>query len=288
MDGKIVLVTGATNGIGLVAAPQLAGMGARVIGVCRSAERGEQAEKDIRAQTGNPKVDYLCADLSSQKEVRALADEVRLRTDRLHILINNAGAFFMDRQESVDGIEMTFALNHLSYFLLTNLLFDLLQAGGSPGDPARIINTASAAERGGTLDETVLLGKAKFNGWKAYSSSKLCNITFTYELDRRRDGQAIVANALHPGFVASNFAMNNFKGLLSPVKALYRGVSRFVARSPEQGADTIVWLASSPEAAQLSGQYFQDRKPIRSQELSYDVQAAQRLWELSENLTGLK
>ncbi len=284
---KVILITGATNGIGLAAARDLARMGAQVIGVGRSPERCEKVQGEIRNLTGNDQVNFLCADLSSQADVRALAEMVRSRTDRLHVLINNAGVFIARREVSVDGIEKTFALNHLGHFLLTNLLFDLLKAGGTPDDPARIINVASEAEKGGKLDEAVLLGQTKYQGFQAYASSKLCNIVFTYELDRRRNGASVVANALHPGLVATNFGLDNFKGLLTPVADLYRKVSLRFVRSPEKGADTIVWLASAPETAQFRGLYFYDRKPIRSLPESYDLDAGRKLWELSERLTGL-
>lgn len=283
-SSKVVLITGATNGIGLAAARQLAGMGAQVYGVCRNAERCEWAEKSIRAETDNQAVTYLCADLSSMADVRAVADEFRQNSERLDVLVNNAGAFFARREISVDGFEMSFALNHLNYFLLTSLLLDRLVASGTSEDPSRIVVVASEAQAGGSLDEDVLLGKTKYQGFQAYASSKLCNVTFTYELARRLEGKPVIANALHPGFVATRFAMNNFTGVLRPLGALYQALAKLFVRSPEQGADTVVWLASAPEAAQFNGKYFQDRKPIQSKSISYDLEAARRLWELSERL----
>ena len=287
MEGKVVVVTGATNGIGLVVARELARLGARVLGVCRDAERCSRTEAMIRQETQNQQVEYLCADLSLMEQVRILAAEIRSRTQRLHVLVNNAGAYFARRQVTSEGLEKTFALNHLNYFLLTHLLLDLLQSDGSPNNPARIVNVASEAQRGGKLDEKVLLAQGKYKGFQAYASSKLCNIVFTYELSRRLANDPVNVNVMHPGYVATNFAMDNFSGKVQPVTALYRKVSRLVARSPEQGADTVIWLASSPETAFETGQYWHDRKAIRSQAVSYDWDAARRLWELSERLCGL-
>jgi len=287
MQGKVAVVTGATNGIGLVVARELALLGAHVYGVCRDVERCSRIEAMIRKETQNPQVEYLCADLSLMEQVRTLAADIRLRTEELHVLVNNAGAYFARRQTTSEGIETTFALNHLNYFLLTHLLLDLLKSSGSTQEPARIVNVASEAQRGGKLDEQVLLAQGKYRGFQAYASSKLSNIVFTYELSRRLADDPVNVNVMHPGFVATNFAMDNFSAKVKPVTTLYRKVSRLLARSPEQGADTVIWLASSPEAAFETGQYWHDRKAIRSQAISYDWDAARRLWDLSERLCGL-
>ena len=287
MQSKTVLVTGATSGIGLVTARELARMGARVFAACRDVDRCNNAQESIRNQTGNQQVEYLCADLSSVQGTRTLADELMARTDHLDVLVNNAGAFFYRLERSEDGYEMTFALNHLSYFLLTNLLLDLLKASGTPESPARVVSVSSAAQSSGTLYEAVLLGEAPYRGFQSYSASKLCNVVFTYELARRLQGQPVTANTLHPGLVATNFAMNNFNGILKPFAALYRKLSPLFVRTPEKGAETSIWLASAPEAAQYTGVYFVDCKPARTNPLSYDLEAAARLWEMSERMTGL-
>ena len=278
LSGKIVLVTGATDGIGLYTAEALAGMGATVILAGRNPQKTEQAARAISEKTENPTVDFLVADLSSQKEVRRLADEFRNRYDRLNVLVNNAGAMFIKRQLSVDGIEMTFALNHLAYFLLTLLLLDPITAGAS----ARIINVSSGAHYGGKLDFDDLQNERAYNSWKAYSQSKLSNIYFTYELARRLEGKAITVNALHPGFVATNFGKSN-GGVFRPIF----GLAHLGAISPIQGAQTSIYLASSPEVEGVTGKYFERKQALRSSEVSYDASAARRLWDASLQLTGL-
>ena len=278
LSGKIVLVTGATDGIGLYTAEALAAIGARVILVGRNPQKTEQAARAIGEKTANPAVDFLVADLSSQKEIRRLADEFRNRYDHLHVLVNNAGAIFMKRQLSVDGIEMTFALNHLAYFLLTLLLIDPISAGA----PARIINVSSGAHYGGRLDFNDLQNERAYNSWKAYSQSKLANIYFTYELARRLEGKAVTANVLHPGFVATNFGKSN-GGVFRPLF----GLSHLGAISPIEGAQTSIYLASSPEVEGVTGKYFERKQALRSSDVSYDANAARRLWDASLQLTGL-
>ncbi|MDQ3829839.1 MAG: SDR family NAD(P)-dependent oxidoreductase, partial [Candidatus Tectomicrobia bacterium] len=205
MHGKVCVVTGATSGIGLVTAEALARQGATLIVVGRNSARGAATVSRIQQETGNSAVELMVADLSAQAQVRQLASAIQQRFARLDVLVNNAGALFSQRQLSQDGIEMTFALNHLAYFLLTNLLLDSLKASTS----ARIVNVSSEAHRRARLDFADLQGQQRYSGWRAYARSKLANILFTYELARRLEGTGIVANALHPGFVATNFGRNN-------------------------------------------------------------------------------
>ncbi len=277
MNGKVCLVTGATAGIGRVAAAELARAGAAVVIVGRNPEKTRAVAGQIEQESGT-KVDYLLADLSVQAEVRRLAEDFRQRYDRLDVLVNNAGALFMRREMSRDGFEMTFALNHLAYFLLTHLLLDVLKASA----PARIVNVASMAHFGSRLDLPGVANQRSYSSWKAYSQSKLANVVFTYELARRLEGSGVTANVLHPGFVATNFGISN-GGLFAPFFRLFQ----VLAITPEQGAQTILHLAASPEVEGMTGQYFDKCRPVRSSPASYDRETARKLWEASLQLTGL-
>ena len=279
MQGQVCLVTGATSGIGRIAARDIARLGARVIIVGRSPEKTEATVRQIRAETGTTAVESLVADLSSQAEVRRLAEQVQARCDRLDVLVNNAGAMFLKRLESVDGIEMTLALNHLSYFLLTNLLLPLLKASA----PARIVNVASDAHKGASINFDDLQAKQKYSGWRAYQRSKLANILFTNELARRLDGTGVTVNSLHPGFVRTNF-LQVFEGRWGG--RLVRAIAERIAISPEQGARTSIYLASSPDVAGVTGRYFVKGKHVASSAQSLDPAAAERLWRISEEMTG--
>ena len=280
MNNKIILITGATNGIGKVAATELAKQGATVVIVGRSAEKTMATVKDIQQATGHQQqVDYLLADLSSMAQVRRLAEEFKKKYDRLDVLINNAGATFTSREETVDGYEKTFATNHLSYFLLTTLLLDMLKASA----PARIVSVASNAHMFGKINFDDLQNRSYgFQGFGAYGNSKLANIMFTYELERRLKGTAVTANVLHPGFVATGFGQNNTGLFGSGIKLIQ---SAF-ALTPQQGADTIVYLASSPAVEGVTGKYWEKRKAISSSKASYDETTAKRLWEVSEQLVN--
>jgi len=278
MHGKICLVTGATNGIGKETAQALAHMGATVVIVGRNAPKTAQLAAEIRAATGNNKVDSLLADLSSQQEVRRLADEFKSKYAQLHVLINNAGGFFMKRELSVDGIEMTFALNHLAYFLLTNLLLDTLKASA----PARIINVASGAHTSGKIEFDNLQGERGYTP-KAYNNSKLANILFTTELARRLEGSGVTANALHPGFVATGFAKNNGR----IIAALVSIFMPLLARSPAKGAETSIFLASSPNVEGISGKYFYDSQVIAPAPQATDNVVARKLWDVSAAMVHL-
>ena len=281
LKGKTFLVTGATEGIGKAAARHFARRGADLTLVGRNAQKTEQLVAELRRDTGNPEVHALVGDLSSQAETRAVAAQFLARHQRLDVLVNNAGAVFQDRQVSADGLEKTFALNHLGYFLLTVQLLPLLQA--TPG--ARVVSTSSGANAIGKIDlATIATRERGYTAFGAYSDSKLANILFTRELARRLQGSSATANCFHPGWVASGFGLNN-QGLGSKLLSV---VAPLLARSPEQGADSLVWLATSPEAARFTGEYFSDRELTRTARRARDSRLGQELWALSERLCGLQ
>lgn len=253
-------------------------MGAMVVIVGRDAEKTSQVVEEIRAASGNQNVDSLLADLSGQQDVRRLAREFKSKYSHLHVLLNNAGAFFMQRQLSVDGIEMTFAFNHLTYFLLTNLLIDTLKGSA----PARIINVSSDAHTSGKIEFDNLQGERKY-GPKAYDNSKLANILFSMELARRLKGTGITVNALHPGFVATGFAKNNGKF----IAALVSLITPLVARSPAKGAETSIYLASSPSVESITGEYFYDSHVILAAPQANDMAVARKLWAVSAEMVHL-
>jgi NAD(P)-dependent dehydrogenase (short-subunit alcohol dehydrogenase family) len=279
MGGKVVLITGGTSGIGKAVATALAAMGAEVVVTGRSRERGEAAVEEIRRASGKEGVSLVLADLTVQAEVRTLAEEFGRSHDRLDVLINNAGAVFSKRVETADGLERTLALNHLAPFLLTNLLLEMLKESA----PSRIITVSSEARRGAEIDFDDLQSERKYRGFQVYGKSKLANILFTYELAERLRGTGVTANCVHPGPVSTNFGKNN-GGLMV---LLFRALKPFM-RTPEQGADTLIYLASSPEVEGVSGRYFGDRKVISSFEEPHDASVQRRLWEESEELTNLK
>lgn len=282
MRGKVCMVTGATSGIGLETAKQLAQRGATVIVVGRRAEKGAATVARIKQQTGNATVEYMLADLSSQEQIRALAQQFKSKYARLDVLVNNAGGIWMTRQETVDGIEMTFAVNHLAYFLLTNLLLDTLIAGA----PARIVNVSSALHWQAHVNFDDLQAKRGiYNPLSVYNQSKLANVLFTYELARRlaQRGTGVTANALHPGGVRTNLIANNgwfFKWVVQPLFNLQ-------AISAAEGAQTSVYLATSPEIEGVGGKYFAECAARNSSPASYDEAAARRLWQVSAEMTGL-
>jgi len=275
-DQRVCLITGATSGIGQVTAEALARRGMRVVLVARSAARASATIATIRERTGNAAVDYLLADLTSQAEVRRLATDFLARYDRLHVLVNNAGAVFTARRETVDGQEMTFALNHLAPFLLTKLLLEALRASA----PARVVTVASAAHVGATIPFDDLQQRlSRYRPFHVYSQSKLANILFTYELARRLEGAGVTANTLHPGFVATNFGKSE-----GPFwRVVFAGLRPFMINE-EKGAQTSIFLATAPKVASVSGQYFIACQPTRSSPASYDQDAQRRLWEVSERL----
>jgi len=277
IDGKVALVTGATKGIGRVTARELAQRGARVLLVARDRTRGEATAAEIREASEGRPPDVLVADLSSRSEVRRLAREVRERTPRLDLLVNNAGAIFEERKVSADGLEMTFALNHLAYFLLTLELLPLLEEGST----SRIVNVSSVAHERGTIDFDDLQGERGYSMWKAYQQSKLANVLFTRELARRLGGRGVSTNALHPGVIASGFGRNG-RGVFSRLVALG---APFLA-SPEKGARTTLHVATAPELRGVTGRYFSGYREKTPSRAARDAAAALRLWQISENLTA--
>jgi retinol dehydrogenase 14 len=276
MTGKHVLVTGGTGGIGKATAVGLAALGARVGITGHDRARGEAAAADIRAASGNPAVDVFTADLSSQAQVRRLAGEVLDAYPRLEVLVNNVGGFWAHRHVTADGLEHTFALNHLAPFLLTHLLLDRLTASA----PARVVTVSSGAHATGRIDFDDLQGSATYSGQRAYNASKLANIMFTYELARRLDGTGVTANVLHPGVVRTNFEDQ------AGIKVILPLLRPFL-KTPAAGAATSIYLASSAQVDGVTGRYFANRKPRTSSKASYDTARAERLWQLSADLVGL-
>lgn len=290
MKGKVVVITGATSGIGQVAAEKLAGMGARIVQVARDRERGQAAVKRLSELAPGTSHSIYYGDLSRLSEMKRVASEIARDESRIDVLINNAGAMFGSRQLTEDGLELTFALNHMAYFVLTRLLRDRLIGSA----PARVVNTASDAHTSGTLEFDDLQSAKAYRpnflewmryggpGFKVYSRSKLLNILFTRELARRLAGSGVTANSLHPGFVATRFG-DQTGGLIS---FGVRIAKRF-ALSPEQGAETLVYLASSPEVAGMTGEYFHKCRPVMPSKEAQDDDRAQRLWVETARLANL-
>ncbi|MGD2246604.1 MAG: SDR family oxidoreductase [Candidatus Aminicenantes bacterium] len=278
LAGKVSVITGATSGIGEATAFALAEKGATTVIISRDEGKCRNTRNRIIKETGSQDVAYLVADLSSQDQIRELADEYQEKYQRLDVLVNNAGAFFWGRRESVDGIEMSFALNHLNYFLLTNALLDTIKESA----PSRIINVSSGAHRGQEMDFEDINLTDGYQAMKAYGRSKLANVLFTYELAQRLEGTGVTVNAVHPGFVDTNFAREG----QSPLRFLIL-LTQLFAQSPEKGAETVIYLASSPEVAGVTGKYFKDKEPVASSPEGYNRQAATRLWELSAAMTDL-
>jgi NAD(P)-dependent dehydrogenase (short-subunit alcohol dehydrogenase family) len=275
MTGKVCLVTGANSGIGKVTAAELARMGARVVMVCRDRPRGEAARAEIKQATGNDQVELMICDLSSQADIGRFAQEFKAAHDRLDVLVNNAGVYLRKRAVTVDGVEATFAINHLGYFLLTNLLLDLLKRSA----PARVVNVSSDAHAHGHINFDDLQGEQGYSGVKAYCHSKLANILFTRELARRLAGTGVTANCLHPGAVATGI----FRALPKPIEAIIK----LVTLSPEKGAQTSIYLACSPAVGQATGKYFVKCAEARPSADAQSDETARRLWAESARLAGL-
>jgi NAD(P)-dependent dehydrogenase (short-subunit alcohol dehydrogenase family) len=280
MAGKTVLVSGGTGGIGLAAATGLAALGARVGITGRDRTRAEEAAGAIARDSAGSAVDVFVADMSSQAEVRRLASEVLAMYPRLDVLLNNVGGFWAHRHVTADGLERTFALNHLAPFLLTDLLRDRLSASG----PARIVTVSSGAHSMGRIDFDDLMGERSYSGQRAYNQSKLANVMFTYALAKRLEGSGVTATVLHPGMTMTSFGAEDTARGWGPLIAVMR---RFM-QSPERGARTPVYLASSPDVEGVSGRYFAGRAARKSHESSYDVATTDRLWQVSAELVRLR
>ena len=278
MADRTVLVTGGSGGIGRATALGLAGMGADLAIIGRDRRRSEDAAREIRA-AGGGRVDLFIADLSSQSEVRGLAEEVLQRLSRIHVLINNVGGYFDTRHVTADGLERTFALNHLAPFLLTNLLLEKLKQSAS----ARVVTVSSNAQAAGRIDFNDLQGERSYSGARAYSQSKLANVLFSYELAKRLKGTSVTSNSLHPGVVSTSFGADD----PGTVQRIFIPFLRAVMKTPAQGAATSIHLASAPDLEQVTGRYFANSRPKRSSKLSYDEATAATLWQVSGDLVDL-
>ena len=278
MNDRVCMITGANSGIGKATATELAKMGATVVMVCRNQRKGEAALSEVKKESGNESIDLLLADLSSMQSVRQMADVFRTKYSRLHVLINNAGLFNIRRHPTADGYEMTFAINYLSSFLLTNLLLERLKASA----PSRIVNVSSVAHYGGHINFDNLQAGRVYSGVSAYAQSKLALVLFTHELARKLQGSGVTVNSLHPGAVATNI----WSRPMGPMGFIMTLPKLFMAR-PKKGAETVVYLASSTDVEGVSGEYFEKMKVKKSSLESYDKGVAERLWYVSVRLTNL-
>src|SRR5260370_15437354 len=277
MQGKICLVTGSSSGIGKVTARELDKMGGAVVRICRNRAKGEAAQAEIKAATGNEQLDLIVADLVSKTDVRRAAAEFQQRYSQLHVLIHNAGAVYSERKGTPDGLESTFALNHLAPFLLTELLLDTLKASA----PARVVNVSSMAHANGKIDFEDLQGEKKYGPWKAYGQSKLAMILATYELASQLKDPCVTINALHPAVTSSNFD----SGLNGFIRWGWKLMTPFLSML-EQGAKTTLYLATSPAVAGVTGKYFANQQEKKSSNSSYNETVRLRLWQVSKDLTN--
>jgi NAD(P)-dependent dehydrogenase (short-subunit alcohol dehydrogenase family) len=277
LTGRTCVVTGASRGIGRATAVGLARLGAGLVLVCRRQEDGNAAVADVTAG-GASSADVVVADLSSQASIRAAAADIVARHPRLHVLVNNAGVIPRSREVTVDGLEMQFAVNHLAYFLLTNLLLEPLKRGA----PSRIVVVSSGSHQGGRIDFDALQSERRYQPIRVYSMTKLANLLFTYELARRLDGTGVTVNAVHPGVIATRLLADYLD-----LPVVGGTIAKAFGAKPERGADTSIYVAASPEVAGVSGAYFVGRHEARSSPASYDQAAARRLWQVSAELTGL-
>jgi len=278
MTGKVCLITGATSGIGVPTALGVAKTGATTVLACRDHVKGESTVDEIKRESGNDEVYLLICDLASQQSIRNAAAEFKDKYGALHLLINNAGLLMWNRETTQDGIEMQFGVNHLAPFLLTNLLLDVIKASA----PARIVNVASTVHSNGRINFDDIQSEKKYSGFGAYCQSKLANVLFTYELARRLDGSGVTANCLHPGVIRTK--------IMRDLNPLFQGLAKVAGvfmLSPEKGARTTVYVATSQEVEGVTGTYFEKETAARSSVKSHDEKLAQRLWVLSEEMTGL-
>jgi len=276
MQNKICIVTGANSGIGKATALELAKMNATIVMLCRNKERGESAQNEIIEITGNNNVDLILCDLSSQKEIRNFVNEFKNKYDRLHVLINNAGVMLSKKDYSVEGFEMNFAVNHLAPFLLTNLLLDVLKKSA----PSRIVNVGSAAHRMGKIDfDDLQRENKKRRPMGLYGSSKLAMTLVSYELSRKLEGSNVTVNVVHPGLINTNLGRDR--------SSTSKGFAKKFFKSPEIGAETSIFLASSPEVEGITGKYFTKKKTKPSSKDSYNEEYAKRLWDFSLEMTNL-
>ncbi len=281
MNKRVCIVTGASSGIGKAIALGLAQIGVTVILVCRDKNRGESVLNEIKQKYQNSSVDLFLADLSSQESIRALVRQYVEKYKQLHVLVNNAGVYFTKRHITVDGTETVFSVNYLAPFLLTNLLLDTLKRS----TPSRIINVAGAHHSKGKINFDDLQGAQDFNGSRAIAQSKLALVLYTYELARRLEGTGVTANCSDPGMVATNLTDKD-EDFPKFFKYMFKLVKPFM-KSPAKGAETSIYLASSPEVEGITGQYFANKKITKSSPASYDIDTARRLWDVSMVLTGL-
>jgi NAD(P)-dependent dehydrogenase (short-subunit alcohol dehydrogenase family) len=279
LTGRVCVVTGATRGIGRATVDRLAGLGARLVLLCRRRDDGQRVADELTAShPALPPPDVVLVDLSAQASIREAAAAVRDRYPMVHVLVNNAGVIPRVRQVTVDGLEMQFAVNHLAYFLLAELLRQPLLAAA----PARVINVASGAHQGGILDFTDLQSERRYDAVRVYGRTKLANVLFTYELARRLGSSGVTANCLHPGVIATQLLADYMN-----VPLVDGAIARTLGAEPVEGADTIVYLAAATEVAGVTGRYFVGRREARSSPASYDEAVQRRLWEVSERLTGM-
>ena len=278
MSGRVCVVTGATRGIGRATAEGLAALGATLVLVCRRREDGDRVARELAAAHRGPPAEVLPADLSSQRSIREASEAMHQRHQRIHVLVNNAGVIPKERETTVDGLEMQFAVNHLAYFLLTNLLLDLLIEGA----PSRVVNVSSGAHQGGTLDFGDLQSERRYDPVRVYGRTKLANVLFTYELARRLRDTGVTANCLHPGVIATKL-LSDYMNL----PLVGGSIRRAFGGSPDKGSETSIYLAASPEVEGVTGRYFVGERATRSSPASYDEGLRHRLWEESARLTEL-